>query len=106
MCIRDSSQLDRFLMRLSLGHPPPEAERELLQTRGLQSPLHGLLPVASAEDLLAIQRRAAGWPGDPRRSPPVEARAAGSAARASGAARAPPPGAGVPATAASRSGPA
>jgi len=53
------SQLDRFLMRLSLGHPPPEAERELLQKRGLQSPLQSLQPVATAEDLLAIQRRAA-----------------------------------------------
>jgi len=53
------SQLDRFLMRLSLGHPPPEAERELLQKRGLQNPLQSLQPAASAEDLLAIQRRAA-----------------------------------------------
>jgi len=53
------SQLDRFLMRLSLGHPPPDAERELLQKRGLQSPLQSLAPVATAEDLLAIQRRAA-----------------------------------------------
>ena len=52
------SQLDRFLMRLSLGHPPPEAERELLQKRGLSNPLQSLSPVATAEDLLAIQRRA------------------------------------------------
>jgi MoxR-like ATPase len=53
------SQLDRFLMRLSLGHPPPEVERALLQSRGLQNPLHALSAVVSAEDLLDLQKRAA-----------------------------------------------
>src|SRR5687767_3549960 len=53
------SQLDRFLMRLSLGHPPPEVERDLLRSRGLQNPLHGLSAAVTAEDLLALQRRAA-----------------------------------------------
>src|SRR5688572_19041463 len=45
------SQLDRFLMRLSLGHLPFEAEAMLLKTRR-GDPLPGLKPVASAEELV------------------------------------------------------
>jgi MoxR-like ATPase len=50
------SQLDRFLMRVSLGHPSPEVESEILRTRGSQEPLRGIRAVISAEDVLALQQ--------------------------------------------------
>lgn len=49
------SQLDRFLVRLRLGYPPPEVERELLRTRRDRDPLEGLEPVLSASELRAMQ---------------------------------------------------
>ncbi len=53
------SQLDRFLMRLSLGHPAPEVEARLLQKRGGQDPLRTLAPVATAEELAELRALAA-----------------------------------------------
>ena len=53
------SQLDRFLMRLSLGHPSPEVEARLIAARGSRSPLEGLQPVSSAEELTLLQEAAA-----------------------------------------------
>ena len=52
------SQLDRFLMRLSLGHPSAEIETELLQSRGGGDPLHALSAVSSPEELVALQAAA------------------------------------------------
>ncbi|MEZ4249561.1 MAG: MoxR family ATPase [Polyangiales bacterium] len=49
------SQLDRFLVRLRLGYPPAEVERELLRTRRDRDPLEGLEPVLSASELRAMQ---------------------------------------------------
>jgi MoxR-like ATPase len=49
------SQLDRFLMRISLGHPAAEVEAMLLQTRALQDPLRGLEAVSSPDELMALQ---------------------------------------------------
>ena len=49
------SQLDRFLMRLSLGFPERAAERALLAGEAL--PLSELSTSSQAEDLLALQRR-------------------------------------------------
>lgn len=50
------SQLDRFLMRLTLGHPPADVESQILRTRGREDPVHGLASVCTAEELLAVQR--------------------------------------------------
>jgi MoxR-like ATPase len=50
------SQLDRFLMRVSLGHPSPEVESEILRTRGSQEPLRDIRAVISAEDVVALQQ--------------------------------------------------
>ncbi|MEA5389790.1 MoxR family ATPase [Cyanobium gracile UHCC 0139] len=50
------SQLDRFLMRLSLGYPPRQAERALLLGEGLRP--DGLSRAFGPEDLLALQDRA------------------------------------------------
>ncbi len=51
------SQLDRFLLRLSLGHLPPEVEAELLISRR-EDPLHGFQPIADAGALASLQQAA------------------------------------------------
>jgi len=45
------AQRDRFTARISLGYPPPLAEREMLDTHGSASPLDQLRPVARASDV-------------------------------------------------------
>jgi MoxR-like ATPase len=49
------SQLDRFLMRLSLGYPPRQAEHALLRGEG-QHPA-GIVPSFGPGDLLELQER-------------------------------------------------
>lgn len=51
------SQLDRFLMRISLGYPPAEAEKLLLQERDRRDLLASLKPAITPADLLALQRK-------------------------------------------------
>ena len=53
------SQLDRFLMRIQLGYPTPEAERELLIGGDARSKIADLDVVLSLEELLQV-RAAAG----------------------------------------------
>src|SRR5690349_2332594 len=54
------AQRDRFTARISLGYPPAEAEREMLDNHGSTSPLDALKPVARASDVqdlvLAVRR--------------------------------------------------
>ena len=50
------SQLDRFLLRISLGYPPPEAEREMLTTRDRRELLDELSPQLDPRALLALRR--------------------------------------------------
>jgi MoxR-like ATPase len=45
------AQRDRFTARISLGYPPPAAERDMLDTHGSSSPLDRLTPVARASDV-------------------------------------------------------
>lgn len=45
------SQLDRFMMRITMGYPDPAAERALLTGRDRRSLLADLAPVADAETL-------------------------------------------------------
>ena len=49
------SQLDRFLMRLSLGYPAPEHERALLLGEDRRHLLSRLQPLVTRERLLALQ---------------------------------------------------
>ncbi|ROH85606.1 AAA family ATPase [Stagnimonas aquatica] len=49
------SQLDRFLMRLSMGFPPREAERALLLEQDRRSLLMQVEPVLDPERLLGLQ---------------------------------------------------
>lgn len=50
------SQLDRFLMRLSLGYPDPKVERELLKGKNPREELETLQPVVTREDLSQLQK--------------------------------------------------
>ncbi|WP_420466223.1 AAA family ATPase [Panacagrimonas sp.] len=52
------SQLDRFLMRLSLGYPPVAAERALLLERERRDLLTELMPSLQPQDLLDLQAAA------------------------------------------------
>ncbi len=47
------AQLDRFLMRISLGYPQREEEQRILKTRKKEDPLKLLEPVISAGDVVA-----------------------------------------------------
>ena len=49
------SQLDRFLLRLSVGYPEREVERELLLGGGTHDALAQLRPVASAAEVARLQ---------------------------------------------------
>jgi MoxR-like ATPase len=52
------SQLDRFMMRLSIGYPEAEEEREVLlsSTAGADA-VHGIRPVLDAASVVALQDR-------------------------------------------------
>lgn len=52
------SELDRFLMRLSLGYPPPALERELLSGTDRRELLAGLVPVLDAAAVKSLQSAA------------------------------------------------
>jgi MoxR-like ATPase len=51
------AQLDRFLMQLLLGYPSAEEEDEILQCYQRSDPLIDLRAVATAEDVLELQRQ-------------------------------------------------
>lgn len=59
------SQLDRFMLRISLGFPAAQVERELLLSRGGEDPLDSLEPVATASDVLRLRAAAAAVKVDP-----------------------------------------
>src|SRR5690606_7809910 len=49
------SQLDRFLMRIELGYPGPDEERQLLAGGDRRALVDGLEPVLSVDALLRLQ---------------------------------------------------
>ena len=53
------SQLDRFLMRLVIGYPPPAAERVLLKTPLINGQIAELKPMITPEQLLELQKESA-----------------------------------------------
>lgn len=53
------SQLDRFMMRLSIGYPAPKVERNILLERKTLAPVHDLPALLSGDEVLALQERAA-----------------------------------------------
>ncbi|HEV8632695.1 MAG TPA: MoxR family ATPase [Chloroflexota bacterium] len=50
------AQLDRFLLKLPVGYPSGDEEREILRRFRLGSPLEELAPVVAVDELLAAQR--------------------------------------------------
>ena len=50
------AQLDRFLMRFSLGYPTLEEELQMLDKLQLAHPVDSIEPVISAEDMVAAQQ--------------------------------------------------
>jgi MoxR-like ATPase len=52
------NQLDRFLMRISLGYPDPASEARVIELRPSSRLVHSLSPVLKRDDVLAMQRRA------------------------------------------------
>jgi len=49
------AQLDRFLMRISLGYPSPEDEVVVLERQVKQHPIHSVHPVVRKEEVLRMQ---------------------------------------------------
>src|SRR5436305_2402126 len=49
------SQLDRFLMRIRMGYPSHETEKEILRKRAGEDPVQGLDAVADVQDVLQMQ---------------------------------------------------
>ncbi|MBQ2798968.1 MAG: MoxR family ATPase [Ruminiclostridium sp.] len=47
------AQLDRFLLKLSLGYPELKDEMMILHTRKIADPLDSVTPICSAEDIVA-----------------------------------------------------
>ncbi len=50
------SQLDRFLLRVRMGYPDPQAEREILRSEAGASQIEGIRPVLSGADVLEMQQ--------------------------------------------------
>lgn len=50
------SQMDRFLLRISMGYPDSEAERAMLAGRDRRLMINETLPRLGAEDVLALQK--------------------------------------------------
>ena len=50
------AQMDRFLLRLSLGYPSAEEEKEMCQRVQVQHPIETLTPVTTADLILKCQR--------------------------------------------------
>ncbi|WP_390619386.1 AAA family ATPase [Persicimonas caeni] len=53
------SQLDRFLMRLSIGYPSRRIERQILLERRLAEPVHELEAALDVSEFRALQQKAA-----------------------------------------------
>ncbi|MBI5516703.1 MAG: MoxR family ATPase [Deltaproteobacteria bacterium] len=49
------AQLDRFLLRVGVGYPPPDAELAMLYARQRSNPLDAIEAITGAEELLAMQ---------------------------------------------------
>src|SRR3954454_10836278 len=60
------AQLDRFLIRLSLGYPNPEEEGRMLERLQFGHPIEELGPVVSAQDVLAAQEAVCAVHVDPK----------------------------------------
>ncbi|MGF7032066.1 MoxR-like ATPase [Paenibacillus mucilaginosus] len=53
--ILPEAQLDRFMMKFSMGYPDAETETRMIVSQSVSHPLDSLEPVAEVEQILAIQ---------------------------------------------------
>jgi MoxR-like ATPase len=53
------SQLDRFLMRIKMGYPSRESEKEIIRNNAGHSPVDKVTPVMDAADVVAMQESVA-----------------------------------------------
>jgi MoxR-like ATPase len=53
------SQLDRFMLRLRIGYPGVEDEKQILRDREYSDPLEQLVPVMSGTEIIELQRNVA-----------------------------------------------
>ena len=53
------AQLDRFLVRLSIGYPSVEAQMDMIRDRQLSDPMENVRPAISREEFANLQRQAA-----------------------------------------------
>lgn len=51
------AQLDRFMMKISMGYPAPQEEIQMIKNQTMIHPIHTLEPVESHERLLWVQSR-------------------------------------------------
>lgn len=49
------SQMDRFMMKISIGYPSREAEKEILRGGSMREELYSLKPVMNKEEVIEIQ---------------------------------------------------
>src|SRR5436309_5260075 len=49
------SQLDRFLMRIKVGYPSLEAEKEIFQSQSQSAPFDQLCAILNGDDIIDIQ---------------------------------------------------
>ncbi len=49
------SQVDRFMLRLRIGYPAPDVEKEILRDRAHGDPLETLRPVMTGEEVVELQ---------------------------------------------------
>lgn len=49
------SQLDRFMVRLSIGYPSIENQMKIIHTQRYNNPLEDVVPVTTAENILEVQ---------------------------------------------------
>ena len=53
------AQLDRFLVRLTIGYPSFEAQMDIIRDRATANPMESVQQVAVCEDILAMQKESA-----------------------------------------------
>lgn len=50
------SQLDRFMMKLSLGYPDKDNEIEIIRRKRLGNPIDNIIPTATSNDIINMQK--------------------------------------------------
>ena len=50
-----NSQLDRFMVRLSMGYPDLDNQVDIIKSRQTENPLNNIRPIVSKENLLALR---------------------------------------------------